>query len=114
MAKCKTVVTLLELPQSCTKPSISSHVAHSVQMMASHVSSFPHRTVVTVNIAKSQGLYSSFTKRSKEQNSALVTIGKIDVDIPQHPVVLHGMVARSSRRLSSTLQEFMRPPTKTK
>ncbi len=39
-------------------------------------------------------------------------VGKVDVDIPQHPVVLHGMVARSSKRLSSTLQEFMRVPSK--
>ena len=65
-----------------------------------------------MNVAKSQGLYSTITKRSHDQNSALVTIGQVDVDIPQHPVVLHGMVARSSKRLSSTLQEFIRPPTK--
>ena len=73
-----------------------------------------HRTVVTVNVGKSQGLYSSVSRKTKDHNSALVTVGRIDVDIPQHPVVLHGMVARSSRRLSSTLQEFIRPPAKTR
>ena len=71
-----------------------------------------HRTVVRINIGKSQGLYSSFTRRSNEQNYGLLSVGLVDIDIPQHPVVLHGMVARSSKRLSSTLQEFIRvPPT---
>ncbi len=88
------------------------HSVEKLVLMFGYNNVCDFRTVVTVNIAKSQGLYSSVMKRSKEYNSALVTIGKIDVDIPQHPVVLHGMVARSSRRLSSTLQEFMRPPTK--
>ena len=70
------------------------------------------RTVVRINIGKSQGLYSSFTRRSGKHNSGLLTVGLVDIDIPQHPVVLHGMVARSSKRLSTTLQEFLRvPPT---
>ena len=75
---------------------------------------FFFRTVVSVNVSKSQGLYTSVMKRSKEHNSALGIIGRVDVDIPQHPVVLHGMVARSSKRLSSTLQEFIRPPLRAK
>jgi len=70
------------------------------------------RTVVRINIGKSQGLYSSFTRRSSEHNYGLLTVGLVDIDIPQHPVILHGMVARSSKRLSTTLQEFIRmPPT---
>jgi len=69
------------------------------------------RTVVRVNIGKSQGLYSSFTRRSNEHNCGLLSVGLVDIDIPQHPVILHGMVARSSKRLSSTLQEFIRMPT---
>ena len=67
---------------------------------------------MTINIAKSQGLYSSYMKKSREHNTGLLTVGKVDVDIPQHPVVLHGMVARSSKRLSTTLQEFIRHPSK--
>jgi len=70
------------------------------------------RTVVTVNIGQSQGLYSTFCKDAKERNSGLVTIGVITIDIPQHPVALHGVVYRSSKRLSCTLQEFIRPPGK--
>lgn len=69
---------------------------------------------MTVNIGKSHGLYSSVIKKQKDHNSALVTLGKVDIDIPQHPGVLHGMVSRSSKRLSTTLQEFMRPPNKSR
>ena len=73
-----------------------------------------YRTVVTLNMAKSEGLYSCLIKRMKDRNSALVTLGKVDIDIPQHPGVLHGMVSRSSKRLSTTLQEFIRPASKSR
>lgn len=36
----------------------------------------------------------------------LLTIGAVNIDIPQHPVALHGMVTRGSKQLSSTLQEL--------
>ncbi|XP_076117611.1 bridge-like lipid transfer protein family member 1 isoform X3 [Mytilus galloprovincialis] len=67
------------------------------------------KTVVTVRIDRSLGLHTTILRRAKEHNSAMVSIGAIHVDIPQHPVVLHGMVTRSSRELSTTLQEFRRP-----
>ncbi|XP_064637366.1 bridge-like lipid transfer protein family member 1 isoform X3 [Lineus longissimus] len=66
------------------------------------------QTVVSVNIAKSSGLFTRMAKRSKEHNSCYITVGNINVNIPQHPVVLHGMMTRSSKKLSSTLQEFIR------
>lgn len=44
------------------------------------------------------------SRRSKDKNSALLTIGAVVIEIPQHPVALHGMVTRSSKQLSSTLQ----------
>lgn len=62
------------------------------------------RTVVKVTVGKSQALYSSVTRRSKDKNSGLLTVGAIAVDIPQHPVALHGMMTRGSKQLSSTLQ----------
>ena len=71
------------------------------------------RTVVTVNISRSQALHTTVMRRGKEHNSALVSVGMIDVNIPQHPVVLHGMMTRSSRRLTSTLQEFRWPLSRT-
>lgn len=55
-------------------------------------------------VGKSQALYSSISRRSKDKNSALLTIGAVVIEIPQHPVALHGMVTRSSKQLSSTLQ----------
>ena len=67
------------------------------------------RTVVTVNIGKSQALHTTILRKGKEHNSAMVSIGEIDINIPQHPVVLHDMMARGTRQLSTTLQEFRRP-----
>ncbi|CAD7085829.1 unnamed protein product [Hermetia illucens] len=64
------------------------------------------QTVVKITIGKSQTLYSSVTKRGKDKNSGLLSIGPVTIDIPQHPVVLHGMMTRSSKQLSSTLQEL--------
>lgn len=62
------------------------------------------RTVVKVTVGKSQALYSSISRRLRDKNSGLLTVGAINVDIPQHPVALHGMMTRGSKQLSSTLQ----------
>lgn len=62
--------------------------------------------VVKMTIGKSQTLISSQNRKGKDSNSALLTIGPIMIDIPQHPVALHGMMTRSSRQLSTTLQEL--------
>lgn len=59
-----------------------------------------------MTVGKSQTLYSSLTKRSKDKNSGLLSIGPVNIEIPQHPVALHGMMTRSSKQLSSTLQEL--------
>ena len=67
---------------------------------------------MTVKIAQSQALYTSIARRDKSHNATLLTVGLVDIDIPQHPGVLHGVVSRSSKRLSSTLQEFIRPGPK--
>ncbi|XP_023176913.2 transmembrane protein KIAA1109 homolog isoform X3 [Drosophila hydei] len=64
------------------------------------------QTVVKVTVGKSQTLYSSLSKRGKDKNSGLLSIGPVNIDIPQHPVALHGMMTRSSKQLSSTLQEL--------
>lgn len=49
---------------------------------------------------------SSAEANIKYTNSARVSIGAIEIDIPQHPVALHGMMTRSSKQLSTTLQEL--------
>ncbi|GLV46513.1 tweek [Carabus blaptoides fortunei] len=40
------------------------------------------------------------------KNSGLLTVGAVNIDIPQHLVALHVMVTRGSKQLSSTLQEL--------
>ncbi|XP_006618311.1 transmembrane protein KIAA1109 isoform X10 [Apis dorsata] len=64
------------------------------------------QTVVKVTVGKSQALYSSISRRQKDKNSGLLTVGAVNIDIPQHPVALHGMMTRGSKQLSSTLQEL--------
>lgn len=63
---------------------------------------FSHRTVVRVSVGKSQALYS--WEVGRQGAASLVSIGGVRVDLPQHPVALHGVMTRSSRQLSSTLQ----------
>ncbi|XP_069356448.1 bridge-like lipid transfer protein family member 1 [Maniola hyperantus] len=63
-----------------------------------------HQTVVRVSVGKSQALYS--WEGGRLGATALASIGSIRVDLPQHPVALHGVMTRSSRQLSSTLQEL--------
>lgn len=65
-----------------------------------------HQLIVEMTIGKSLTLVSAQNKKGKDHNSALLKIGAINIDIPQHPVALHGMMTRSSRQLSTTLQEF--------
>ena len=60
-----------------------------------------------VTVGKSQALYSSISRRTKDKNSGLLTVGAVNIDIPQHPVALHGMMTRGSKQLSSTLQVTM-------
>ncbi|KAH9506664.1 hypothetical protein DERF_011385 [Dermatophagoides farinae] len=45
-------------------------------------------------------------KTSMDSNHARILIGNVEVDIPQHPVALHGMMTRSGRQLTTTLQEL--------
>ncbi|GFO25616.1 fragile site-associated protein, partial [Plakobranchus ocellatus] len=88
--------------------SYTAHVGHS--MINLREGEPPDwQTVVTININKSQGLLTSVMRRGKEHNSTLVTIGVIDIDIPQHPVILHDMMSRSSKRITATLQELRWP-----
>lgn len=67
------------------------------------------QTVVKITVGKSQALYSRLSHHGKDKNSGLLSIGAVHVDIPQHPGVLHGMMTRGSKQLSSTLQEFRVP-----
>lgn len=85
--------------------SLSGHVGQSMIVLLEGVAP-NQQTVVRVSVSKSGALYSSLSRRMKDKNSALLTVGPVVIDIPQHPVVLHGMMTRSTKQLSSTLQEF--------
>ncbi|KAK3100226.1 hypothetical protein FSP39_016558 [Pinctada imbricata] len=94
-----------------SESSATAHIGNTLMKLKEGLP--PHmQTVVTVTIAKSQALHTTILRKGKEHNSAMVSIGIIDIDIPQHPVVLHGMMARSTRQLSTTLQEFRRPTSR--
>ncbi|XP_054257192.1 bridge-like lipid transfer protein family member 1 [Macrosteles quadrilineatus] len=85
--------------------SLTGHVGRTMVVLLEGVAP-NQQTVVKVTVGKSQALYSSVTRRGRDKNSGLLTIGAVAVDIPQHPVALHGMMTRGSKQLSSTLQEL--------
>jgi len=62
--------------------------------------------MVKVTVGRSQALYSSISRCTKDKNLGLLTVGAVNIDVLQHPVALHGMV-RGSKELSSTLQVTM-------
>lgn len=55
-----------------------------------------------MSVGKSQALYA--WEGGRLGATALAAVGGVRVDLPQHPVALHGVMTRSSRQLSSTLQ----------
>ena len=61
---------------------------------------------MSCSLSRSHGLYSSLTLDTEEEGNALVTLGMIDIDIPQHPVALHSMMTRSSRAISRHISEI--------
>lgn len=66
------------------------------------------RTIVTLEVGQSHGFYSVPNRETREQHIGVLTIGVVEVDIPQHPDELQKVVYRSSRKLSTTLSEFVR------
>ena len=64
------------------------------------------RVVVSCHLSRSHALLTCESRASDETNLVLVTLGLIDVDIPQHPVALHSMMTRSSRTISSHISEI--------
>ncbi|XP_048589365.1 transmembrane protein KIAA1109 homolog isoform X3 [Nematostella vectensis] len=64
------------------------------------------RTVITCHLNRSHALYTSSHDRDQEKNLALLTLGLIEIDIPQHPVALHTMMTRSSRAISRHISDI--------
>ncbi|XP_034627354.1 transmembrane protein KIAA1109 homolog [Trachemys scripta elegans] len=68
------------------------------------------RTVVKCSIAKSQALYSA-QRGLKTNNAAVLKVGAISINIPQHPATLHSMMVRSSHQLSKQISDLIRQPS---
>ncbi|XP_056013431.1 bridge-like lipid transfer protein family member 1 isoform X4 [Ostrea edulis] len=96
------------IQRKSSESSVTAHCGHTLVQLFEGIPP-EMKTVVTVNIDKTQALHTTILRRGKEHNSAMISVGLIEVDIPQHPVVLHSMMTRSSKQISSTLQEFRRP-----
>lgn len=62
--------------------------------------------IVKASLGKTNAHVTSNIRQGKETNSAHLMIGPILLDIPQQPSALHGMVTRSSRQISTTIQEL--------
>ncbi|XP_014676730.1 PREDICTED: uncharacterized protein KIAA1109-like, partial [Priapulus caudatus] len=64
------------------------------------------QTVVSVRLARSDLVASSLCRRGgRETNHATASLGALTFDIPHHPVILHSMMTRGSKQLSTTLRE---------
>lgn len=57
-------------------------------------------------MSRSHAVYSYQSRANVDKNVALVTVGVIDVEIPQHPVALHTMMTRSSRTISRQITDI--------
>lgn len=62
--------------------------------------------IVKASLGTSSAHLTSQIRQGKENNAAHLRIGPILLDIPQQPSTLHGMVTRSSRQISTTIQEL--------
>ena len=64
------------------------------------------QTVVRLTVGPTDTNYTSHMWKSKDRNTGHLSIGPVHVDIPQHPVTLHGIMTRSTKQITSTLMEF--------
>ncbi|KAJ0182155.1 hypothetical protein K1T71_002877 [Dendrolimus kikuchii] len=104
--KLEAEITSLQASLSASRSrqwSLTGNVGRSMIVLLEGVAP-NHQTVVRVSVGKSQALYS--WEAGRQGAASLVSIGGVRVDLPQHPVALHGVMTRSSRQLSSTLQEL--------
>ena len=64
------------------------------------------QTVVRLTVGPTDTTYTSLMWKAKDRNNGHLSIGPVHVDIPQHPVTLHGIMTRSTKQITSTLMEF--------
>ncbi|CAH8459783.1 unnamed protein product [Schistosoma turkestanicum] len=66
--------------------------------------------VVCVQAGRSHIMLSCSRNLQSERNACVVSLGKIMVTLPHHPVRLHSVVQRQAKRISSTVYELLRNP----
>ena len=64
------------------------------------------QTVVRLTVGPTETNYTSHMWKTKDKNQGHLSIGPVHVDIPQHPVMLHGIMTRSTKQITNTLMEF--------
>ena len=64
------------------------------------------QTVVKITVQSTEMTYSTLIWKTRDKNSSSLFIGPVLVNIPQHPVTLHGIMTRSTKEITSTLMEF--------
>jgi hypothetical protein len=89
-----------------TESSLTSQVESTRVSLFEQTAGFQDQLIMKMNLATSQILINRQDKQGRETNSAHLIVGPIILDIPQQPSTLHGMVSRSSRQITSTLQEL--------
>ena len=62
--------------------------------------------VVRLTVGPTDTNYTTHMWKAKDRNTGHLSIGPVHVDIPQHPVNLHGIMTRSTKQITSDLREF--------
>ncbi|XP_077984720.1 bridge-like lipid transfer protein family member 1 [Glandiceps talaboti] len=89
--------------------SSASACLHKASIVLLERSDIDSKIIVKIVFDRSMGLYSASSSKSLEKAASVLSVGVINIDIPQHPAILHGMVARSTKKLSSQIQQLKRP-----
>ncbi|CAH8450206.1 unnamed protein product [Schistosoma rodhaini] len=66
--------------------------------------------VVCVKAGRSHIMLSCSRNLQSEKNACVISLGRILVTLPHHPVRLHSVVQRQAKRISSTVYELLRNP----
>ncbi|TNN09652.1 hypothetical protein EWB00_006173, partial [Schistosoma japonicum] len=66
--------------------------------------------VVCVKAGRSHLMLSCSRSLQSERNACFISLGRIMVTLPHHPVRLHSVMQRQAKRISSTVYELLRNP----
>ncbi|KAK4473737.1 hypothetical protein MN116_003079, partial [Schistosoma mekongi] len=66
--------------------------------------------VVCVKAGRSHLMLSCSRSLQSERNACVISLGRVMVTLPHHPVRLHSVMQRQAKRISSTVYELLRNP----